>query len=108
MNFFGTVGLRVSPEALITQAGEVQKKVNDMRKRFQQLEEKISATSSYWKGDAANVHRKLYAEQQDEVDKILKRLAEHPDNLLKISGNYTAAETTNTETAATLDVDIIS
>ena len=103
----GSVSVKVSPEVLITQAEEVRRLGNDMRNRFQVLENTMARTRGYWIGEAGELHRKLYEEQKDNVDQMLRRLLEHPDDLLAISENYKAAEKTNVASATVLDADVI-
>ena len=103
----GSVAVKVSPEVLITQAEEVRRLGNDMRRRFDVLENTMAHTRGYWIGEAGDLHRKLYDEQKDNVNQMLRRLLEHPDDLLAISENYKAAERANVESATMLDADVI-
>ena len=104
----GSVAVKVSPEALVTQAEEVRRLGNDMKKRFEVLEDIMESTKGYWIGEAGELHRKLYNEQKDDIAQMLGRLLEHPDDLLMISGNYKAAESKNVQSASVLDADVIS
>lgn len=101
------IEVKVSPEVLVTQAEEVRRLAIDMRSRFEVLEDIMERTKGYWIGDAGELHRKLYKEQKDDVAQMLRRLLEHPDDLLMISENYRAAESKNVQTASVLDADII-
>ena len=107
MDEIGSVVVKVSPEVLVTQAEEVRRLGKDMKNRFQTLQNTIERTREYWIGDAGELHRKLCDEQKDAIDRMLRRLLEHPDDLLAISENYRATERTNVESAAVLDTDII-
>lgn len=104
----GSVEVKVSPEVLITQAEEVRRLALDMKRRFELLENTMDKTKGYWLGEAGELHRKLYEEQKDDVALMLRRLLEHPDDLLMISENYKAAESRNIQSASLLDEDIIS
>ena len=101
------IEVKVSPEVLVTQAEEVRRLAIDMRSRFEVLEDIMERTKGYWIGDAGELHRKLYKEQKDDVAQMLRRLLEHPDDLLMISENYREAESKNVQTASVLDADII-
>lgn len=103
----GSVTVKVSPEVLVAQAEEVRRLGKDMQNRFQNLQNTIERTRGYWIGEAGELHRKLYDEQKDNVNQMLRRLLEHPDDLLAISENYKAAERTNVESATVLDADVI-
>lgn len=104
----GSVTVKVSPEVLVTQAEEVRRLGKDMKNRFENLQNTIERTRGYWIGDAGELHRKLYDEQKDDVDKMLRRLLEHPDDLLAIAGNYREAEKINVASTSVLDADVIS
>lgn len=108
MAITGSVAVKVSSEALVTQAEEVRRLGNDMKRRFEVLEDIMSKTKYYWLGEAGELHRKLYNEQKDDISQMLRRLMEHPDDLLMISGNYKAAESKNVQSASVLDADVIS
>ena len=104
----GSVAVKVSQEVLVTQAEEVRRLGNDMKKRFELLEETMDRTKNYWIGEAGELHRKLYNEQKDDVAQMLRRLLEHPDDLLAISENYRVAESRNVQSASALDANLIS
>lgn len=107
MSGIGTVMVKVSPEVLVTQAEEVRRLGKDMQQRFQTLQNTIERTRGYWIGEAGELHRKLYDEQKDDINQMLRRLLEHPDDLLQISENYKMAESKNVNSATLLDADII-
>ncbi|MBQ9991570.1 MAG: hypothetical protein IJP31_11640 [Lachnospiraceae bacterium] len=104
----GSISVKVTPEALVAQAEEVRRLAEDMTIRFQNLKEIMDGTRGYWIGEAGDLHRKIYNEQMDEIDVRLRRIKEHPDDLLAISENYRAGERKNVETAVFLEADIIS
>lgn len=104
----GNIEVKVSSEVLVTQAEEVRRLAMDMKNRFEVLEDIMDRTKGYWIGEAGELHRKLYNEQKDDVAQMLRRLLEHPDDLLMISENYRAAESKNIQSASVLDADIIS
>ncbi len=103
----GSVELRVSPEVLRTQAEEVRRLGNDMRQRFASLADTMARTKYYWLGDAGELHRKLYEQQKENVDQMLRRLMEHPDDLHAIAQNYDEGEMSNVAFTQQLDSDII-
>lgn len=103
----GTVEVKVRPDVLITQAEEVKRLANDMKKKFSEMDSTLRKTNSYWIGEAGEIHRKLYNDQKDDIDKMLRRLLEHPDDLLLISQNYSESERTNVATSVSLPSDVI-
>lgn len=107
MSITGSVEVLVTPEVLISQAEEVRRLGNDMRLHFQKMDEIMNKTRNYWIGDAGDIHRQRYEEHKDDVDLMLRRLLEHPDDLLQISGNYSTAENKNIAEAQSLPSNFI-
>lgn len=104
---WGAVEVRVSTAELRRQAAEVSRRVESLTARFSELEYTVSGTRGYWIGEAGELHRQLYAERKDDIETMLRRLREHPVDLLKISGNYEQAEQAVAESFETLRGDVI-
>lgn len=83
---------RVKPEELERKSQEFTTIINSIRKRFAKIEEVSGKTRGYWRGEAGDKDREGYASYQDDIDFILKRLNEHPVDLLKMAGIYKQAE----------------
>jgi uncharacterized protein YukE len=108
MSGIGNVQIRVSsPDILVTQAEEVRRLGNDMKQKFQTLENTMERTKYYWIGEAGELHRKLYNEQKSDVDQMLRRLLEHPDDLIQIAQNYKTGEQANVAKAQALPSDLL-
>lgn len=88
----GAVELLVTPEVLHTKAVEVEKNVTNMRQRFENMKTLIDKSKSYWIGEAGDLHRQNYSEQQENIQMILNRLAEHPVDLRQIAQTYSDVE----------------
>lgn len=97
----------VTPEELKAKSTEVSNKVADMTTHFTQLKSYVDKTATYWIGDGGDVHRQQYADLVDEVEEILKRLAEHPKDLLEIAGVYSDVEKQIEEFSMALPGDVI-
>ena len=108
MAITGSVELKVSTEAMLSQADEVEKKVNDMVLHFEEMKRYVDATLNHWIGDAGDLHRKLYQDQIENIDTMIKRLKEHPQDLRQMSEVYSAAETGNVAASEALPSDVIS
>ena len=106
MAISGEFILKVTPEELISRAAEVKSLGEKMKGDFAELEQLVEKTRGYWIGEAGELHRQRYTEQKDDIQRMLNRLMEHPDDLLLISGNYSQAESTNVETAQALPNDL--
>ncbi len=103
----GSVQIRVTPQVMRNQAQEVKRLGIEMQNRFKELESIMSRTKNYWIGDAGDVHRKMYNERKSDIATMLKRLKEHPDDLIMIAANYDEAERENVSKSAPLPSDVI-
>ena len=86
MPIIGDVHIKVNSTVLNSKAQSVSNSIRSMANCFEQLETIINRTSYYWIGEAGDMHRKIYKEQRSQVDEMMKRLKEHPSDLLKIAG----------------------
>lgn len=107
MAIIGQVELLVTPEVLNQKAGEVEKYVANMRNRFENMKTLVDKSSGYWIGEAGELHRQNYTNQKDNIDTILRRLAEHPGDLRTIAQTYTTVELKTQEIASNLPGDVL-
>lgn len=103
----GGISIKVRPEVLVEKSQEVSASIRKMASCFDDLERIINRTSYYWIGEAGDMHRRLYQEQKDNVDEMMKRLKEHPEDLLTISQNYVQVEQAVETIANELSGDVI-
>ena len=87
--------LRVTPEVLKQRADEFSTMVANIQTHFEQIEETSSQTRGYWLGDAGDRDREGYASYKEDIAFVLKRLKEHPVDLLKMAGIYEEREQEN-------------
>ena len=99
--------LRVTPETLARQASEFTDIVRDIQQRFDKIATISSKTKGYWQGEAGDQDRTGYASYQDDIAFILRRLQEHPTDLLSMAGIYREAERDVASTNAALKTDQI-
>jgi len=74
---------------------------------FDNLNTSISRTKTYWIGEAGDAHRKAYEDQKADIDEILRRLEEHPRDLVSIAQTYTDTELEIEEYISSLPSDLI-
>lgn len=86
------VEILVSADSLIASAGKLKEKIMRAEASYNTVMEIVRNTNRYWIGQAGDEHRSAFLDQQDDIDQILVRLKEHPDDLLKIAGVYVKAE----------------
>lgn len=108
MAIVGDVQLRVeNTNVLRTKAGTVKTQINRMNQCLEELEARLEGTKGYWIGEAGDLHRRLYQEQKGDVAIMMKRLSEHPTDLIAIADVYDKTETENVEITNVLAVNAI-
>ena len=108
MGSLGTgVHIKVSTEVLNNKAAEVSKELDAMRRDFDTLRQTVQNSTSYWIGEAGDLHRQLFAEQSDDIDLILSRLSEHPVDLQQIAGVYAGMEAEFQSMSGELPADVL-
>lgn len=106
MNIEGT-RLKVSTTQLRTKSEEVARLAKELQKCMDEMHQKITATNTYWIGDAGDMHRRMYEEQSEEIDEMLRRINEHPVDLISMADVYDGVEKEVTQIAQSLDGDVI-
>lgn len=101
----GTVVVRT--EVLKEKAQTVKTEIAKMNHYLDELATRLEGTRGYWIGEAGDLHRRLYNEQKENVAYMMKRLSEHPDDLMQMAGVYEAAENENTSVGQSLSGDVI-
>lgn len=108
MPITGDVHIKVNSTVLNAKAQDVSNSIKNMSTCFDELETIINRTSYYWIGEAGDMHRNIYKEQKSQIDEMMKRLKEHPVDLVTIAQTYELAESAVQSMAAELPGDIIS
>ncbi len=104
---FSDAKLKVDSNAMITKAGEVSEAIRKMQNAFDDIENIVRKTSAYWEGAAADYYRQMYNDKKDQVQEVLNRLKEHPEELELMANNYVAVEKRNEDSNAKLRNDYI-
>lgn len=99
--------LKVTPEMLEKKADDFWKIIENIDGHFRQIENIASRTRGYWQGEAADAGRAGYDSYKTDIAYILKRLDEHPSDLLKMAGIYKKAERGNMVANERLKTDMI-
>lgn len=82
----------VDTARLVSAAGTLKEKIQKAETCWNNVMTIVKNSNRYWIGQAGDEHRSAFLDQQDDIDQILVRLKEHPDDLLKIAGVYEEAE----------------
>lgn len=102
------IQIKVEPTAMKQEAEQIRGIISKLQNEYSGLCAVVNASSGYWEGDAANAYRTYIKKLDDNMQTVLKRLSEHPDDLLKMAGLYDEAEVKATEVAASLSSNVIS
>lgn len=88
----GNMILRVAPELLEGKAEEFETVIKEIQGHFDRIQSVSVKTKGYWVGDAGNRDRENFASYQEDISFIVRRLKEHPTDLLSMAGIYRSAE----------------
>ena len=97
------IEIKVTPDVLEKKAQEVTTAINKMERCFDQVQNLVARTRYYWVGQAGEIHRELVT----DMEQIIKRLKDHPDNLRKIAGTYRVTESEQTEQSMAMSSNLI-
>ncbi|MCI8950220.1 MAG: hypothetical protein HFG49_09280 [Lachnospiraceae bacterium] len=101
------VEIKVQPDILNAKAEEVSAAVAQMEQLFDTVQTTVGRTKYYWIGEAGELHRRMFEEQKDDVETLLKRLKEHPVDLQKIAKTYIDTEQQQTEASSQMSSNLI-
>lgn len=103
----GELTVRIRTERLAQASGDISRKVSDLKAAFEEMTEAVGRTNSYWRGEAADAHRRVYRQMQPRQEEALKRLLEQVRDLAQIAGVWEATEQEVKEVDLTLPDDVI-
>lgn len=103
-----SIQIRVAPAVMRNQAEGIRKTVSKIRGNYEGLKRVAETTSAHWLGDAAQSYRSRVESLDQEMQKVLKRLSEHPVDLLKMADLYDEGEEKAVDAASSLPTDVIS
>lgn len=99
--------LKVDPEIMKAKAEAVQVRITEMKVSFDEIENTLRKTQSYWIGEAGDAHRELFSKTGEEREEIFKRLAEDVNDLYTMAAQYTATENEIKQLTEELPSDVI-
>lgn len=99
--------LKVSTEVLRSEADQMTDHIDVIRTQWDNIRTIGNNTTGYWEGHTENKHLKLIKKTEDDMDELLRRLTEHPADILKMAGIYEEAEESSVEVANILPADVI-
>jgi WXG100 family type VII secretion target len=66
-----------------------------------------SLSGAIWTGNASTAYKKKFNDLQDDINRIIKMVNEHVEDLNQMAKEYDAAEQTNISVANSLSGDVI-
>lgn len=99
--------LRVTPEQLEAAASEFSSKGSTVGNLTAQMTQLVEGLSSVWEGEAATAYTTKFRQLDDDIQKMIRMIQEHSDDLNEMARVYRGAETENTEEAESLAGDVI-
>lgn len=100
--------LKVKPEVLKSKADSISSSIGTIEKELNEIGRTILGTKKYWEGDASDMHQKYYKKIEEDIPTVIKRLKEHPKDLLSMAEIYDAAESSNQQLANKLPENVIA
>lgn len=101
------IQLKVNTEKLREVSESVSGNITTINDNFNGIYFIVDSSVSYWDGAAADKARKLFNDKKESVNDIIKRLREHPRDLMTMAGVYDLAESESANISNTLTTDVI-
>lgn len=101
------IEVKVSTDVLKAKAQEIQGQIQHINQEWNKIHQAVKNSKSYWEGDASKMHQKYIADSEDDASKVIKRLQENPQKLLKTAGIFIKTEKELTQMAEALPSDAI-
>lgn len=101
------ISIKVTPDILQNKATEISNEIGEIERAFSGMESIVNSAKGHWTGDASEMHERYFREIQPDMQEVIKRLKEHPTELLKMAGLYEKGEKATTTISAVLPDDVI-
>ena len=86
------IKMNVLPNELDMKAQEATTAIFEMEQLLANVQDTVNRTEYYWNGEAAELNRKVFLEQKEDMEEILTRLKEYPATLRKVANIYREKE----------------
>ena len=86
------IKMNVLPNELDMKAQEATTAIFEMEQLLANVQVTVNRTEYYWNGEAAELNRKVFLEQKEDMEEILTRLKEYPATLRKVANIYRETE----------------
>lgn len=86
------IKMNVLLNELDMKAQEATTAIFEMEQLLANVQDTVNRTEYYWNGEAAELNRKVFLEQKEDMEEILTRLKEYPATLRKVANIYRETE----------------
>lgn len=86
------IKMNVLPNELDMKAQEAATAIFEIEQLLANVQDTVNRTEYYWNGEAAELNRKVFLEQKEDMEEILTRLKEYPATLRKVANIYRETE----------------
>lgn len=86
------IKMNVLPNELDIKAQEAATAIFEMEQLLANVQDTVNRTEYYWNGEAAEINRKVFLEQKEDMEAILSRVKEYPETLRKVANIYRETE----------------
>jgi WXG100 family type VII secretion target len=97
----------VTTEQLTSTAEEFSSQGSVISNLTNEMVQKVTALSSAWEGEAATAYINKFNSLEDDIQKIIRMVSEHVQDLNNMAAAYKQAENTNLEEINGLSSDVI-
>ncbi len=98
--------IKVSTEEMIRQSNEIEKTVGEIKTQFENISRLAEGSARYWEGEAENLHLSSFRRISESHEEIIRRLSEHPRDLMTMAGIYAEGEEKSSEDANSLQNNV--
>ena len=97
----------VTTEQLISTAEEFQAEGTRIAQLTSEMMNRVTSLASAWEGEAAAAYINKFKSLEDDIQKMIRMVQEHVNDLETMAQAYTSAENQNLQDIATLSSDVI-
>lgn len=100
--------LKVTPEKLQSTASEFRGDGQRVRRMSQQISSLVSSLNNYWEGEAQRTYSNKLRQLDNDIEKIIRKIDEHVNDLFEMSRTYQSAERRNVSSASSLNSNLVN
>ena len=99
--------IKVSPQLLTSTASEFGNQGTIINNLTTEMMNLITGLSATWEGDAATAYITKFRGLEDDIQKMIRMVQEHSQDLQEMAQIYAEADMANAEEANSLSADVI-